>query len=364
MRKLLFFALFLILAKAATAQEAPEASASDSTKVFDVLPEMPRFPGCEFPDSSLAFRQKCAEARLYEYLYSRLVYPDSAREQGLEGTVVASFIVREDGSIDSIHIVRDIGGGCGEEVLRVLRMMQADSIRWRPGYNDEGQPVAVHFNLPVRFKLETPLPYALVHGDTVYVEVDSLPRFKGGDEALEQFLRENLHYPLLVEDTCILGDMNVDLLINPDGSVKVLNVLDYHGLGFDYQFEAIQLATSTYGHWVPAMYEGRAVPTSYMLYIFFEPQGDDCADLKLQYEQAQQDAIEGLKLFNEDQKEEGLALLNKAVEAFPNNANFRYTRAQMYLALEEMEKACEDLSAVRQNMVLPMVEQLYPLICR
>ncbi len=363
MRKLPVLFLFLFLAKAAMAQEAPDSLVTDTT-VFTIVAEMPRFPGCEFPDSSLAFRQKCAEAKWLKYLYDRLVYPDSAREQGIEGTVVVSFDVWPDGSIRNVQLVRDIGGGCGEEALRVVHQMQEDSIRWRPGYMADGKPVKVHLNLPVRFVLEKPLPYALVNGDTIYVDVDSLPRFRGGDEALELFLKDHLSYPLLVKDTCILGDMNVEILVHPDGSVKVLNVLDYHGLGFDYQFAAIQAATSTYGHWVPATYRGRAVPTSYMLYLFFEPQGDDCAPLKVQYEQAQQDATEGLKLFNEDKKEEGLALLTKAIEAFPNNANFRYTRAQMYMDMEEMEKACEDLSVVRENMVLPMVEQLYPLICR
>ncbi len=361
MRNLLFLVMTLLCLAKAEAQQ-PEHR-QDSSSVLLYAEEMPRFPGCELPDSSIAFRQKCSEALLFDYLYSRLVYPPEASEQGLEGTVVVSFVVNTDGRLSDFKVMRDIGGGCGEEVLRILRQMEEEGIRWRPGYQD-GRAVAVRFNLPVRFEIQEPLPYALVRGDTVYVEIDSLPRFKGGDEALARFLEEHLTYPEQEGDTCLLGDMNVEILIQPDGFVKVLDVLDYHGLGFEYQFKAIELATATSGQWVPAIYQGRFVPTTYMLYLFFEPQGKNCSGMKAAYEQAQEDSVEGLRLFNEGQQEEGLALLNRAIEAFPYNANFRYTRAQMYISRDELEKACEDLTVVRQNMVLPMVEQLFPLICR
>ncbi len=353
----LLFAL-IFLAKAMAQQPAEE---QDSVLTF--AEEMPRFPGCEIPDSSLAFRQKCAEAVLMDYMYRRLVYPKEAYEQGIEGTVVASFVVHTDGSLSDVKILRDIGGGCGEEVLNILKGMQEEGIRWRPGYH-KGKPVPVRFNLPVRFKWVEPLPYALVQGDTIYTTIDSLPAFEGGMDALNDFLKENLRQPETAPDTCWLGDMNVEILIHPDGTVKILDVKDYNGLGFDYQFEAIRVATATTGHWRPAMYRGRAVPTSYMLYMLFEPKGEACKGLLEAYEEARRQSEEGLKLFNEGKKEEGLQLLNRAVAAFPHHANFRYTRAQMYINMKDYEKACEDLSVVRARIVLPTIEQLYPLICR
>lgn len=364
MRKCLFFSILFcfLLCYAEEVLSQAEVLSQDTT-IRMYAEEMPRFPGCEVADSSLAFRQTCAEAALFNYLYTHLMYPPEAREQELEGTVVASLVINTDGSIGDVAIVRDIGGGCGEEVLRVLRLMQAEGIRWRPGYQ-AGEAVRVRVNIPVRFVLEEALPYALVNGDTIYVEIDSLPHFRGGEEALTRFLRERLAYPPLDKDTCILGDMNVEILIGADGQVRVLNVMDYHGLGFDYQFEAIRVATATYGYWSPAIYQGRAVPTSYMLYFFFEPQGEQCVAYKQSYEKARQWADEGLKLFNEGERESGLQLLTEAINAFPNNANFRYTRAEMYLSMEQIEKACEDFSIVRENVVLPLVEQLYPLICR
>ncbi|MBK7343411.1 MAG: hypothetical protein IPJ06_10175 [Saprospiraceae bacterium] len=54
--------------------------------------------------------------------------------------------------MSSIQIVRDIGGGTGEETTRVLQQMQEEGIRWIPG-EQEGKKVRVVFNLPIKFKL-------------------------------------------------------------------------------------------------------------------------------------------------------------------------------------------------------------------
>lgn len=59
-----------------------------------------------------------------------------------------TFVVEKDGSITNPRIIRDIGGGCGDEVLRVVNAMP----KWKPGKN-RGKSVRVQFNLPVSFKL-------------------------------------------------------------------------------------------------------------------------------------------------------------------------------------------------------------------
>ncbi len=87
--------------------------------------------------------------QMLTYLYSRINYPMDARWKGIEGAVVVSFVVEKDGSLSNIAIVRDIGGGCSEEVVRIVQSMP----NWKPGTLD-GQPVRAQFYLPVRFKLE------------------------------------------------------------------------------------------------------------------------------------------------------------------------------------------------------------------
>jgi protein TonB len=63
--------------------------------------------------------------------------------------VVVKFVVEKDGSITNIQIVRDIGGGCGREVERIIRLMP----RWKPAKKN-GLPVRSWQTFPFRFKLE------------------------------------------------------------------------------------------------------------------------------------------------------------------------------------------------------------------
>lgn len=103
-------------------------------EVFKVVEQKP-----EFPDG---------EAAMLKFIYDNIKYPAIARENGVEGMVVVSFVVEKDGSISDAKIARDIGAGCGQEAVRVVNMMP----KWNPG-KQRGRPVRVQFNLPVKFKL-------------------------------------------------------------------------------------------------------------------------------------------------------------------------------------------------------------------
>ena len=116
--------------------------------IFRVVEEMPSFPGCESVDEK-AERKKCADEKLLQFIYQNIKYPSIARENGVEGNAVISFIIEKDGSITDAKVVRDPGAQTGSEALRVVKMMP----NWNPG-KQRGRPVRVQFNLPVKFKLE------------------------------------------------------------------------------------------------------------------------------------------------------------------------------------------------------------------
>lgn len=104
-------------------------------------------------DSYLTYIQKLpeyvgGEEKLYKYLGKNIVYPTIARENNISGIVIINFIVEKDGSISNARIIKEIGGGCGLEALRVVRAMP----KWVPGKQD-GKPIRVFFNLPIKFTL-------------------------------------------------------------------------------------------------------------------------------------------------------------------------------------------------------------------
>jgi protein TonB len=121
-------------------------------EIFKVVEEMPRFPGCEHL-ATTDERRLCADQKMLQFIYDNIEYPGIARENGIEGTVVVRFVVDADGKISQIEVVRDIGGQCGDEALRVVKLMNEMPERWAPG-KQRGKPVRVWFNLPVKFILE------------------------------------------------------------------------------------------------------------------------------------------------------------------------------------------------------------------
>lgn len=111
--------------------------------------QMPRFDGCEDLEGTDSDKKSCAEKKMLQYIYGKIKYPTIARENNIEGLVVIGFIIEKDGSISNPQILRDLGGGCGKEALRVISQMP----NWIPGYQ-RARPVRVQFNMPVKFKLE------------------------------------------------------------------------------------------------------------------------------------------------------------------------------------------------------------------
>lgn len=114
-----------------TAAPKPEVA----TKVFDVVEEMPSFPG--------------GNAALMSYLNSNTKYPVVAQENGVQGRVIISFVVERDGSISDVKVARSVDPSLDREAQRVVKSMP----RWTPG-KQNGQTVRVKYTVPVVFRLQ------------------------------------------------------------------------------------------------------------------------------------------------------------------------------------------------------------------
>lgn len=86
--------------------------------------------------------------KMYAYLGKNVHYPQIAIDNGITGKVHVKFVVEKDGSISNTELLNDIGGGCGDEALRVVRSMP----KWKPG-KQNGNLVRVQFVLPINFIL-------------------------------------------------------------------------------------------------------------------------------------------------------------------------------------------------------------------
>ena len=82
------------------------------------------------------------------YINSNFVYPEAAKQAGIEGQISVQFVIEKDGTLTDIKILRDIGGGCGEELVKVLKAMP----KCKPG-KQRGQAVRSQFGMNIRFTL-------------------------------------------------------------------------------------------------------------------------------------------------------------------------------------------------------------------
>ena len=104
-------------------------------QIFSHVEVMPSFPG--------------GDAVLMKWLSDNIAYPTIAQEQGIQGRVSLRFVVKPDGSVDDVQVVKGLDPSCDKEAVRVVKKMP----KWIPG-KQNGNPVYVYFSLPVTFRLQ------------------------------------------------------------------------------------------------------------------------------------------------------------------------------------------------------------------
>ena len=103
-------------------------------KVYDLVDEMPSFPG--------------GLEELYKWIDNNVQYPAVAWENGIEGRVILTFIVEKDGSLRDSTVIHSVHPMVDREALRLVGQMP----KWNPGKR-AGIPVRVRYCLPMKFKI-------------------------------------------------------------------------------------------------------------------------------------------------------------------------------------------------------------------
>ena len=99
-------------------------------RVTEVMPQYPGGPN-----------------EMMRYIQENIKYPQSAKDNKIEGRVYVSFVVEKDGSITNAAVMRGIDKECDAEALRVVASMP----KWTPGQH-KGEVVRTQFTIPVYYK--------------------------------------------------------------------------------------------------------------------------------------------------------------------------------------------------------------------
>ncbi len=116
-------------------QGAVEEEAVEEEVPFAIVEEKPSFMNGD-------------ENTFTKWVFERLVYPEIAKENGVQGRVILQFLVGKDGKVSDVKVVRSVDPSLDKEAIRVV----SSSPRWKPG-QQRGKPVKVRYTFPVIFQL-------------------------------------------------------------------------------------------------------------------------------------------------------------------------------------------------------------------
>ena len=118
-----------------TASVAVKDTLTPDESVFEVVEQMPEFPG--------------GYKEMMKYIEQNMRYPEEAKKAGTQGRVVVQFLVNKNGAISDVSVLHSVDRLLDAEAVRLVRSMP----KWKPGMQ-KGKAVTVKYTLPVPFRLK------------------------------------------------------------------------------------------------------------------------------------------------------------------------------------------------------------------
>lgn len=247
-----------------------KVNTGDDDDIFDVVEEMPVFPG--------------GQTGLMEFIAKNLRYPVKAQKEGIQGRVIARFIVEKDGSVSNLAIARrSASSELDAEAIRVLSTMP----KWTPG-KQRGKEVRVKYTVPIAFKLSGPeveeikdsklmevvvVGYApkddVITPEVVLESAEIMPKYPGGASGLMSYLARNIKYPFDAQQSKTQGRVVIQMIVNKDG--HVINPKVIQSVSPSLDAEAIRVVMGM-PRWEPGKNDGQTVAVQYTLPITFKLQ--------------------------------------------------------------------------------------------
>ena len=247
-----------------------KVNTGDDDDIFDVVEEMPVFPG--------------GQTGLMEFIAKNLRYPVKAQKEGIQGRVIARFIVEKDGSVSNLAVARrSASSELDAEAIRVLSTMP----KWTPG-KQRGKEVRVKYTVPIAFKLSGPeveeikdsklmevvvVGYApkddVITPEVVLESAEIMPKYPGGASGLMSYLARNIKYPCDAQQSKTQGRVVIQMIVNKDG--HVINPKVIQSVSPSLDAEAIRVVMGM-PRWEPGKNDGQTVAVQYTLPITFKLQ--------------------------------------------------------------------------------------------
>ena len=234
-----------------------QESRSAEEQVFQVVEQMPEFPG--------------GMGECMKFLGQNIKYPAEAIEKGIQGRVIVQMIVERDGSITNTKVVRGVDPLLDAEALRVVNQ----SPKWIPG-KQRGQAVRVKYTLPVMFRLSNDSSEskpakakreAKVDENGEYMVCEEMPEYPGGMAECMKYLSKNVKYPEDCKKEGVQGRVIAQFVVDKDGSIQDVKVV--RGIHPSLDKEAIRVIEGM-PKWKPGKQDGQTVKVKYTIPVSFK----------------------------------------------------------------------------------------------
>ncbi|MFB9865083.1 TonB family protein [Rufibacter immobilis] len=193
--------------KPAAAPEKEAAPAKDKDLVFIAVEQMPEFPG--------------GQKAMFDFLKDNFVYPQDAKEAKVTGMVVATFVVNTEGKVTDVQVMKKLHPSLDRAFTQVLLKMP----NWKPG-TQNGKAVNVKYTVP--FRVTSPsaaAPAAPQEDERVFIAVEQMPEFPGGQAALYKYLSSAVGYSAAAKAANAQGMAEVSFVVNKDGAITKVQLL-------------------------------------------------------------------------------------------------------------------------------------------
>jgi TonB family protein len=213
-----------------------------------------------------------------EFVQEEMIYPARALETKTQGTVVLSFIVMADGSVQNLEVLQRVSYDLDREAIRIFR-----KILWHPA-TELGKPISYRHQFEVKFRIKKYLNLVKIRGGDFFInpyepvdssnavflrkDLDQVPKptFSILEKDFQTFLSHNLEYPEDAFKQNISGTVELRFVVETSGRVSNIEVLTSVGGGCTE--EAIRVLKLI--KWIPGLKGHLAVRTLMPLQITFD----------------------------------------------------------------------------------------------
>jgi len=215
--------------------------------------------------------------QLRDFIKEELVYPQKAKDEKVEGTVILYYTIKSDGSVSNLGVTQTVSPEIDNEAIRIFKQLLWSPAEHRGIKMDEEQTMEFPFKLG-KYKRcskqrgydEIEYPFTPIDTSIKVYEAKQLderikPIYTEKGMNFSKYISENLHYPEAAMKQNIQGTVEVFFVVEPSGRVSNVEIRKDVGAGCSQ--EAVRLIKSL--DWMPGIKNDMAVRTQLVLSISF-----------------------------------------------------------------------------------------------